>query len=263
MKKQKSEYAIQAVGNALQVLEAFGQEDELGVTDLAQRLGLHKNNVFRLLATLEQGGYVEQSAGNGRYRLGPACLELGQAFARAAGLLPRARSILEELVRSTGESAHLGVLREFEVVHLDGEQAQRLVLTVSRIGLRLPVHCTALGKVLVGCGPESTQQEFDRRLCAGEGLQPRTESTIVDRDKLFEHLRGVKVQGFAVDVEECETGLCCAAAPVYESSGSVVAALSISVPRFRTTPESLVCDLVPAVVSAADRLSAQMGFGAR
>ena len=189
----------------------------------------------------------------------PRCLELGRAFARGNTLLACARPILEELSRTTGESAHIGVMQNYEVVHLDGEQSRQLVLAASRVGGRLPAHCTALGKVLLACSDERTRECFDREVVSVDGLERRTSETITDRDKFFEHLSVVAVQGSAVDVEECEIGLCCAAAPVYDGEGQLRAALSISGPGFRLDPDSLISEAVPAVVEAADRLSEMLG----
>ena len=95
MSKPKSEYSIQTVSNALRVLEVFYEEHEIGVSELSRLLNLHKNNVFRLLATLEESGYIEQSEQSERYRLGVRCLELGRAYLRANSLLHCARPILE------------------------------------------------------------------------------------------------------------------------------------------------------------------------
>ncbi len=258
MKRPKSEYAIQTVNNALVLLEAFREDEELGVTELARRLGLHKNNVFRLLATLEQKGYVEQSP-NDRYRLGVRCLELGQAFARTRSLVRLARPKLEGLMRSLGESTHLGALRDFEVVHLDGQQPDQLVLTGLRLGLRLPAHCTALGKVLLACADSEVHTHYDREVASRRGLAQRTQATITDRDKLFEHLHAVASQGFATDIEECERGMVCGAAPVQDASGHVVAALSVSGPACRLDPDHLHREVVPAVRAAAEELSRQLG----
>jgi DNA-binding IclR family transcriptional regulator len=110
MKKPKSDYAIQTVTNALRLLDVFREEEEVGVAALARRLGLHKNNVFRLLATLEEQGYIEQSPATERYRLGIGSLELGHSFLRSRALLARARPILEALCEETGESVHLGLM---------------------------------------------------------------------------------------------------------------------------------------------------------
>ena len=255
MKKPKSDYAIQTVTNALRVLGAFRDDDEIGVAELSRRLGLHKNNVFRLLATLEGQGYIEQSSSTERYRLGIRSLELGQSFARSRSLLARARPVLEALVAATQESAHLAMLDGHEVVHVLGIAPERLVVAGLRIGRRLPLHCTALGKVLLGCSPESEWQVYDREVVASERLPSRTRRTIVDPDKFFEHIRSVAGHGFALDVEECEEGLCCAAAPVHDTAGRVMAAISISAPGFRAGEEVLIRDLCPAVTEAAELLS--------
>ena len=262
MKRPKGEYAIQTVTNALDLLEAFATEEELGVTELSHRLGLHKNNVFRLLATLEQAGYVEQCTRTDRYRLGVRCLELGQSFGRNRSLLRQARPLLEELAEETGEASHVGVLRDFEVVHLDGAVADRLVHTSVRVGRRLPAHCTALGKVLLGCAPKGVQETYDRQVVAAGRLEARTPATLTDPAKLQEHLRMVGSDGHATDLEECERGLACAAAPVFDATGRVVAALSVSGPAFRLGAELLRTRVVPVVVAVDERLSQGLGHGA-
>ncbi len=262
MKKPKGDYAIQTVVNAMRLLEAFRDEEELGVTELSRRLSLHKNNVFRLLATLEAQGYIEQSDASDRYRLGVQSLELGQAFLRGRTLLRRARPILEALANELKESVHLAALRGFDVVHLDGALGDQLVQTSLRVGDRLPLHCTALGKVLLGCAPETVREAYDRSLSASDGLAARTASTLVDRDKLFEHLRMVAGVGFALDLEECQSGLCCGAAPVHDASGRVIAALSVSGPAFRLGEERLLRSVVPAVTGAAEALSRELGYTA-
>jgi DNA-binding IclR family transcriptional regulator len=259
MKKPKGEYSIQTVINALRLLEEFQDAEELGVTHLSRRLDLHKNNVFRLLATLEERGYVSQNPETERYRLGIRTLELGRAFSRSRSLLERARPVLRDLADTLGESAHLGVLRDFEVVHLDGTSPERMFLTFVPIGGKLPVHCTALGKVLIACAHESMRETFDRAVAA-RGLERRTAATIVDRDKFFEHLRAVAVQGFALEIGECVEGLCCAAAPIYDDHGELVAALSASGPVFRVDEEELLSRVAPTVAQAADRLSRDLGY---
>jgi DNA-binding IclR family transcriptional regulator len=262
MKKPKGDYAIQTVVNAMRLLEEFRDEEMLGVTELSRRLALHKNNVFRLLATLEQQGYIEQSSDNERYRLGVKALELGQSFARSRTLLRRSRAVLADLVESTGESAHVGVIREFEVVHVAGDQTERAVMSGLRLGQRLPAHCTALGKALLGCAPEGVRQAYDHECVSGSDLAPRTSASITDPHKLFEELRTVGVRGFALDLEECEEGLCCTAAPVYDRDGRVVAALSVSGPLFRLTEDRLISEIAPLVVAAGERLSRDLGYGA-
>jgi len=259
-KKPKSDYVIQTVSHALRLLEEFRAEDELGVTELSRRLNLHKNNVFRLLATLEQRGYIEQSSANERYRLGAKCLELGETFCRSHTLLDQARPILRDLARELGETVHLAQMTSFEVVHVDAQVHQQPILTPSRVGQRLPVHCTALGKVLLGSASECCREVYDQKVAAGRELPQRTRNTIVDPIKFFEQVRTAAGQGFALDVEECEEGLCCAAAPVYDRTGLAVAALSASGPSFRLGADELLNNIVPKVVAAAERLSRDLGY---
>jgi DNA-binding IclR family transcriptional regulator len=259
-KKSKSDYVIQTVSHALRLFEEFRTEDELGVTELSRRLNLHKNNVFRLLATLEQRGYIEQSSANERYRLGAKCLELGETFCRSHSLLDQARPIVRNLAREVGETVHLAQMTSFEVVHVDAQVHQQPVLTPSRVGQRLPVHCTALGKVLLGTASEGCRQLYDQSVVAGRELPQRTRATFVDPIKFFEEVRTAAGQGYALDLEECEEGLSCAAAPVYDRTGVAVAALSASGPFFRLGHGELIKNIAPKVVAAADRLSRDLGY---
>ncbi len=261
MPKPKSDYSIQTVSNALRLLEAFSDAHELGVSELSRRLDLHKNNVFRLLATLQQGGYVEQSSDNDRYRLGPACLELGHSYARHHTLVRRARPILEELVRKVGETAHLAMLRDHEVVHLDGVLADRRVVTSLRVGERLPAHCTALGKVLLALGDARDRDAFEQRIATEDGLAALTEATVDDAPALARELAKIAEDGYALDREECEPGMSCVGAPVRDDRGIVVAAISISGPSFRMGDSALDTELGRAVVAAADQLSQELGYG--
>ena len=252
--KPKSEYAIQTVMNALRMLEVFHKETEMGVSELARRLDLHKNNAFRLLATLELAGYIQQTPKTELYHLGPRCLELGHAFARSHSLIDQARPILEELAASVGETVHLGVQNGVqsgaEVVHLDGVLPEQLVLTGLRVGERTPAHCTALGKVLL------SGAEVD---LSGHSFERFTESTRVDPAKLADELRAVALNGYAADLEEFSLGLHCVAAPVRDASARVVAAISISGPSFRLSEEVLHGEGAQAVTRAATQLSQKLG----
>jgi len=260
-KKPKSDYAIQTVNNALRLLEMFEGEERLGVTELSRRLELHKNNVFRLLATLEQAGYIEQCSKDDQYCLGVRCLELGQTYVRSRSLMCRARPILEQLATELGETVHLGIEQDDQVAHVDGEAPSHAMLTPAiRVGMRRPLHCTALGKALLAFASEARREAFDRDH-ASVALEGRTPATLVDRDKLVEELRTVAAQGFALDLEECERGLVCAAAPVFDASGAVVAALSVSAPTSRVDADGLHRRLIPEIRTAAAELSRQLGFG--
>ena len=138
-KKEKSEYLIQAVSHALDLLEQFHDEiDELGVTELSKRLKLHKNNIFRLLATLESRGYIEQKRMTENYRLGLKTLELGQTFIRQMGLLRQSKPVLEALVKECNETTYVAILKDFNIIYLAALETDMTVRVVPRVGSRLP-----------------------------------------------------------------------------------------------------------------------------
>src|SRR3989441_11693288 len=116
VRREKTNYVIQSVAHSLDVLEQFfGEADELGVTELSKRLKLHKNNVFRLLATLEARGYIEQNKATENYRLGIRCLQLGQIYLTQMGLLRQAHPVIEDLAHTAHETAFVAVMRKANV----------------------------------------------------------------------------------------------------------------------------------------------------
>ena len=149
-------------------------------------------------------------------------------------------------------------MREGSVVHLDGIQPEQLVLTALRVGQRFPTHCTALGKVLLGSADAAIRDECARNLRARGAIQ-RTPSTVLDPQKLIEQLVSVSVQGYAIDVEEYEIGLRCVAAPVFDASGGIVGALSVSGPSIRMPEDAMHGVIKRAVTAAADQLSQELG----
>src|SRR6185369_1949380 len=123
---EKSNYIIQSVAHSLDVLEQFaGEAEELGVTELSKRLKLHKNNVFRLLATLESRGYIEQNRATENYRLGIRCLQLGQAYVGNMGFVSQARAVMADLAKQTRETVYVAMLRRGVMVPIEVVEAER------------------------------------------------------------------------------------------------------------------------------------------
>lgn len=256
VKREKSNYIIQSVAHALDVLEEFkGDAIELGVTELSKKLKLHKNNIFRLLATLEARGYIEQNKSTENYRLGLKSLELGQTFIRQMGLLRQTRPALEKLADRTNETSYLAIMRNQDVVYLDVVEANQTVRVASRVGLRLPAYCTAVGKVLI-CS--ESEEEIRKRL--PEQLLKRTSKTLTDPKALVDHLKKVAKQGYAVDDEEFEEGVKCVAAPIRDYTGNIVAAISISGPAMRMPDKKIAEELASAVKEAGEEISRRLGF---
>jgi DNA-binding IclR family transcriptional regulator len=256
-KKDKSEYIIQAVDHALDLLEQFqGDIDELGVTELSKRLKLHKNNVFRLLATLESRSYIEQNKVTENYRLGLKTLELGQTFIKQMGLLRQSRPVLEALVRECNETTYVAILKESHIVYLDVVETDMTVRVVPRVGSRLPAYCTAAGKIQLAY---MTDEELDHYLPTKD-LKAYTPNTITDREAFKAHLRKIAAQGYALDNEEMDIGVCCVGAPIRDYTRRIIGAVSISGPSMRFSMERMEKELIPLVKQAGEDISSKLGF---
>jgi DNA-binding IclR family transcriptional regulator len=254
--REKSNYVIQTVSNALDVLDQFyAGVDEIGVTELSKRLKLHKNNVFRLLATLEARGYIEQNKSTENYRLGSKCLQLGQTYLHQIGFLQQARATLKELAKGTKESAFVTLRRGMEIVPLDFVEPENPVRVVSFLGVALPVHCTAPGKVHLAFDSE---EELKERL--PESFSRYTDKTIVDRSQLLAQIKEISEEGFAVDRGEFIDEVCCVAVPVQDYARSLVGSLAVAGPVYRLTPERVEKGVLPCLQENGKDLSRRLGF---
>jgi IclR family KDG regulon transcriptional repressor len=256
VRREKTNYIIQSVSHALDVLEQFsGEHDELGVTELSKRLKLHKNNVFRLLATLESRGYIEQNRATENYRLGIRCLQLGQTYVTQMGLLRQAQPIIRSLAEGALETAFVAVLRKSAVVPLAAHEADRPVRLTSRVGEALPLHCTAAGKVQL-----AFISDADLRDALLDGLERHTDTTIVDPAALQEQLRVIAEKGYSVDLGEHIAEVNSIAVPIRDYTRNVVGSLAVSGPAHRMSSEHIESEIVPLLRNAGRELSQRLGF---
>lgn len=257
MRREKTNYVIQSVTHALDVLEQFfGDGEELGVTELSKRLKLHKNNVFRLLATLQARGYIEQNKTSENYRLGIKCLLLGRRYIEHKGLVRQARPILDDVTRRSRESSLVAIARRDGVVPLDAaEPDDRSVRIAFPIGQTLPLHCTALGKAHLAF--DSDEQV---RAALPENLDRYTANTIVERSALLAQLEAVVQDGYAADDGEFFEDIASVAVPIRDYTRSVVGSLAIAGPCYRMSRERINLELGPLVLDAGRELSHRLGF---
>jgi len=250
-------YRIQAIERAVAILGAFSaDEPELGVSDLAVRLGLHKSTVHRFVVNLEAAGLLERNRHTARYRLGLRIFELGGLVLKQMNLWEESLPYLEGLVHDSGETGHLAVLGGGEAVYIEKVEARRALRIPSAIGRGYPAHATSLGKVLLANIDDRQVGE----ILADRGLNRFAPNTITDAGRLRIELATVREQGYAVDDEEYEEGLRCIGAPVFGHTGQVVAAIGIGGPTTRVTP-GRVTELSELVMDAAAGLSRRMGAG--
>lgn len=255
VRREKANYTIQSVSHALDVLEQFADDaDELGVTELSKRLKLHKNNVFRLLATLEARGYIEQNKATENYRLGVRCLRLGQRFLMQTGLLHQARPVMEDLARQCGETVFVCVRQQNAAVVLDTVEPDTAVRAVVRIGEPLPLHCTAAGKVLLAFSDNGPT------LTLGEREWVRfTAATATEPDQLRQHLDRAIERGFASESEEHRQDVASIAVPIRDYTRAIVGALSLTGPTYRIARAGDLA-LGTRLLHAGHGLSARLGF---
>ena len=253
VRREKHDYRIQAVVHALDVLEQFAGDAELGVTELSTRLGLYKNNVFRVLATLESRGYVEQNRATERYRLGVKCLQLGRSYIQHTSLVQHAGLVLREVVDACAETAYVAVRHNRTIVPIDVIEPEQAVRIVSPIGRSLPLYRTAAGRVHL-----AFEERSDGHIRIPEG--PDAEQTAADRERLAVELDRIARDGYALDIGEDVADVCTVAVPVRDHTRSVVGSLAISGPIYRMDEERLRRELVPLAVRAGHDLSGRLGL---
>ncbi|MDR3435599.1 IclR family transcriptional regulator [Telmatospirillum sp.] len=246
---------IQSVGRAFSILEQFsGDERALGVTTIANRVGLHKSTCFGLLHTLQRLGYIQQDPETGHYSLGLKAFELGQAYISGQDLRDLTRPFLLQIVEKTMETVHLVVVEGRRAIYIDKVEAPHAMIISSRIGQEALLHCTGVGKVLL-----AFMSEEDRKAVASEGLKRYTENTITEEGELADHLRRIRQNGYGIDDQERELGLRCVAAPIFNARKQVIAAISVSGPSSRITREKLG-ELSKMIKQATDEISRKLGY---
>lgn len=229
------------------MLRAFQVDDHgLTLTDLVERTGLARSTVHRVAGDLVATGLVARDGG--RYRLGRALFELGMRASVERGLLEIATPFLEDLYERTHETVHLGVREGAEVVYVAKVGGHRQARMSSRVGGRMPLHCTAIGKALLAHAPEVDA------LLAGP-LERRAPRTITARSVLREQLAAVVEAGVAYEFEESSVGLVCVASPIVGPDGRVEAALSVAGPITRFHPRQHASAVRAAAQGVAATLS--------
>jgi IclR family transcriptional regulator, KDG regulon repressor len=247
---------LSSVRNAARLLREFsGVDRELGVTELSGRLGLGKSTVHRLLATLAEERLLERDAASGRYRLGLGLYELGAVVAAHVDLHEAAMPALVSLRQRTGETVQVAVLDGLEAVYVERLDSPHTLRIFSRVGHRLPAHCTSSGKVLLAGLPPET---LDARLAQWKPVA-MTPRTITDEQALRAELRTVAQRGWAENVEEGEPGVASVGAPIRGMDGTVTAAISVAGPISRVRGASLRRFCGP-VIEAANAISRRLGY---
>jgi IclR family acetate operon transcriptional repressor len=241
---------IQTLARGLQIINALADaQDGMSITELAERFDMDKGNVSRFLQTLANYAFAERAPDTRRYYLGPQVVRLSRSLLNRMKLREVAKPFLDELVTATGECAHLAILAQGQALYIDQAESPSALRVTTGVGTMAPLHCTALGKVLLAFADAPV----------AENLDSYTIRTITDPGALQSHLDRVRKQGFAIDDEEFEAGVRCIAVPVCDYRGRCVAAIGISGPTSRMSLENLP-KVAQTVQEIGNSLSARLSF---
>lgn len=253
---ERARGGVQSIGRGFAILEEIARNrDGIGLADLSKRVGLHNSTTFHLVKTLLTLGYVRQMKDTKRYRIGRPLFALAASALDEVEMMSLATPVLEDLSRETSESAHFSVRMGDAVVVLARTGGPGAFQLTDRVGIVRPLHCTALGKIMLAALPAD---ELDRMIARIE-LKPQTPKSITEPDRLRREIADVRRARVAFDDGEFDAEMRCVALPVYDFSGEVIGAIGISGPVWRLTMEVLH-KRTHAVRAAADRLSSEFGF---
>ncbi len=258
MLELKNDYNIRVLERTAEVLSCFTlSKPEKSLIAISQDTGIHKSTVFRILVTLVNLGWVRQEADTGLYRLDIGIFELGSRAVNGLDFYKVSRPHLEELVKKTSQAAHLVIHNNGEVLYLNKlENPDAFMATPSSIGVRIPMHCTGVGKILLAY----MEKDAVLKILEEKGLSALTVNTIVSKEKLLEELEIIKEKGYAIDNEELRLGVKCVAAPLIGYNGKVIAAISVSGLSSSINTDENLPFIVNEVNRAAQAISQALGF---
>lgn len=235
---------VRAVERALDILLCFADSQYLSLTEIASKVDLHKSTVHRLLASLENKGFIQRDSATEKYGLGFSLWELSTHLSQSDDLGVKLLPEMERLRDLVGETVSLYLRDGMERVRIQAVQSNQAIRRVAPIGARMPLYVGASSKVLTAYADEAVQEQV---------LLEAERSHGFDRLTYSQHLRDIRTQGYATSVEEREPGAAAIAVPVLERSGRLIAALAVSGPANRLTTEMML-EFAPAITESARRM---------
>jgi len=239
---------MRSIGRALDVLDCFDGKAALSLKEIGISTGLPESSLFRVLLTLEKHGFLQQAV-DGTYQLAPK-LRFGWLVEQGNALRAKLRPELERLAQRFNETASMAYLYDNRIQVLDSIETFHEIRMSNRVGRVLPPHCSALGKAITAFQDRALAEQ----IVEVYGLSRRTEHSITDRGRLFDEFAEIRNTGIACDREESILGGICYSAAIRPSGRQVLAAISLSTPIVRMTPER-DAETRKAVLEAAQRLS--------
>ncbi len=239
---------------AARILAAVARgEDPVSLAALSQAVQLPKTTVYRLAGLLEQAGLIDKDPLTHRYAIAPGFDSLALTALRAAPIHRSRKVLLQRLSERLGETINLGTLSGGEVIYLERVESAWPLRMAFEPGSRVPIHCTAIGKLLLAFAPPRVREQ----LLAATPLRQYTRNTITTVERLLEQLRVIGERGYSEDDEEFLAGVCCLAVPVRNGAGKVIAGLAVSAPSARF-PLERAREHLPDLKALAERMGAYL-----
>ena len=247
---------VQSIERALTVLEIVAEYNAgLGITEISNRIDLHKSTIHRLLSTLIHKGYIIQDPVTLKYRTTLKLYELGCKRVENTDILTASRPYTKKLMEFTNEVVHLVVRDGNEIVYIDKVEAENTITMLSTIGRRIPLYCTSVGKAILS----QLDMEEVVKIWRTSNIIRKTPNTIINLEDMVEELTKVRNLGYAVDEEENEEGIRCIGAAILNKDGDVEGAISISGPIMRVT-EDLINIYGEQAKNYALQISKELGY---
>jgi DNA-binding IclR family transcriptional regulator len=245
--------SVRAVERALDVLMCFSrQTPELNMTQIAERIGIHKSTVHRLLATLERSRFVQRDLSTGMYRLGIRMLQMAYLTLEQNDLRQLAMPFMRQLNEQYQENIHLAVLDDTDMVFVHILESPQRIKLAAAVGQRLPAFATASGKAVLAFLPE----EQVRRIL-DRGMPSFTPFTPASSEAFFADLAQARAAGFAVSVREYEDEINAVAAPIFDQNHQPLVSLAIAGPAYRLTNDQMLV-IGPALVAIAQAITNEL-----
>jgi len=247
---------VQSVDRTLTILEVLSDYEEgLGITEISEKVELHKSTIHRLLNTLIYKGYIKQDKNTNKYGVTLKLFELGNKKVESMNLVSVVEPYLKELMEKTNEVIHLAIREGFDIVYVSKMEPQKSMQMYTRIGMRKPIYCTAMGKAMMAY---MTEEEI-REIWNESDVQKLTPNTMVDFSKIKENLKGIRVNGYAMDDQEVEEGIRCVGTILRDHKSRICGAISISGSIISFT-EDKISYFSKVILEYTDKISKELGY---
>lgn len=246
---------IQSIDRAIQVLKCFSeQKKELKLTEIADEIGLSKSTVHGIVSSLKYHGLLDQDEATQKYSLGLYLMVLGETVSKSLNIRNITSPVIQDVCNIVNETVHIGKLDGSDVIYVDKIESMQSMRIFTNIGAKNPSYCTGVGKSMLAYLDEETVLSL-----FPDKLESKTTNTITDKSELIKELKKIRENGYCLDNEEYVEGLICVAAPIFDYSGKIKYAISVSGPTVRMT-EDKIYETIEVVKNAAKKISYKLHF---